>query len=392
LLSDGHFRALKETSMTLRDRILAVFRGQRPDVVPYMLDLSHWFYHRHGLRWDISTTYEEPERALIDYHKQMGVGFYMPNLAGFHAAEYPADVSVTVEKRGTPAIPEIAWRIATPLGAIQRVRTWNQQTYSWGIRQWGIQNEQDLRVFAYAMRSRCFRPHWDRYRQWVDYVGDSGVVYMSLGYSAVGHLLNYWMGIEGFVYATCDFPDALHEAIDSVNHNTLELVDLLCQSPAEVIIAGDNFSSDVQPPSFFNTWSRPYYVEAIRRLHAAGKYVAVHIDGRLRRAIGMIRDAGADCADAVTPTPTGDLTAAECRAEAGEQFILSGGVAPNVWLPDVPEEQFAGHVRAWLAQKDCTFRFIANAGDQVPPGAAESRIGLMRELVEQYGRYDVGPR
>ena len=29
--------------------------------------------------------------------------------------------------------------------------------------------------------------------------------------------------------------------------------------------------------------------EAIRRLHAAGKFVAVHIDGMLRGALGMIR-------------------------------------------------------------------------------------------------------
>src|ERR1017187_1088201 len=33
--------------MTTRERILAVYRGQTPDVVPYMLDLSHWFYHKH---------------------------------------------------------------------------------------------------------------------------------------------------------------------------------------------------------------------------------------------------------------------------------------------------------------------------------------------------------
>jgi len=27
--------------MTTRERILAVYRGQTPDVVPFMLDLSH---------------------------------------------------------------------------------------------------------------------------------------------------------------------------------------------------------------------------------------------------------------------------------------------------------------------------------------------------------------
>ena len=50
--------------MTLRERILAVYRGETPDVVPYMLDLSHWFYHRHRLPWDLSQAYVEPERGV----------------------------------------------------------------------------------------------------------------------------------------------------------------------------------------------------------------------------------------------------------------------------------------------------------------------------------------
>ena len=372
--------------MTIRDRILAIYRGQQPDEVPYMLDLSHWFYHRNNLRWDLSVAYEVPEYALIDYHKQAGVGFYMPNLAGFYITDYPADVRASVARRRSSEVPEIVWRLETPVGAIERVRVWNQQSYSWGIKQLGIRSEKDLRVFAYAMSNRRFRPCWDRSRQWVDYVGDCGVVYMSHGYSAMGHLLHYWMGIEGVVYATCDYPELLHETVDSVNANNLDLVDLLCQSPAEIIIMGDNFSSDVQPPSFFNVWTRPYYAEAIRRLHSAGKFVAVHIDGRLRGALSMIRDVGADCADAVTPAPTGDLSAAQCREEAGGQFILSGGVSPSLWMPTVPVERFTAHVLAWLAQKDRSFRFIANAGDQVPPGADESRIALMGELVRQYGK------
>ena len=150
---------------------------------------------------------------------------------------------------------------------------------------------------------------------------------------------------------------------------------------------GDNFSSDVQPPRFFDTWSRPFYEEAIRRLHAAGKFVAVHIDGKLRGAIGMIRDAGADCADAVTPAPMGDLTPSQCRDEAGPDFILSGGVPPNLWLPNVDIETFKRSVLDWLALKDRSPRLIANAGDQVPPGADEDRIRIMRDLVEEHGRY-----
>lgn len=376
------------SSMTPRERILAVYRGQTPDMVPYMLDLSHWFYHRHRLPWDLSQAYVEPERELMDYHKRVGAGFYLPNLAAFYSATFAPDVKATTERRtNSDGVPEIVWRIETPLGSIERTRTWEETSYAWGISRWGIQTEADLRVFGYAMSRRRFTPHWERFTAWDNCVGDGGVVYISPGYSGMGHLLNYWMGVEAIAYAAVDWAGLMHETVESVNRNTLDLVDLLCQSPAEIVIMGDNFSSDIQPPSFFNEWSRDFYVEAIARFHRAGKFVAVHIDGRLRGAISMIRDTGADCADAVTPTPTGDLSAAECRREAGERFILSGGVSPALWMPDAPMAEFESKVMEWLDQKKTTSRFIANAGDQVPPGADERRIAIMRDLVEKHGRF-----
>ncbi len=372
-------------AMTPRERILAVYRGETPDVVPYMLDLSHWFYHKNQMPWDLSRAYEAPEYALIDYHKQVGAGFYLANLATFYSAAYPDDVRATVTKSGDGR--EITWAYQTPLGAISRRRRWEEQSYAWGVPEWGIKSEQDVRVLGYALGRRSFTARWDLYREWTDYVGDGGVVYMPAGYSAMGHLLNYWLGIEGTVYATVDWRETMRDVVDAINANCLECIDLLVQSPAEVIIMGDNFSSDIQPPYFFNEWSAPFYAEAFRRIHAAGKYVAVHIDGRLRGALDLFRELGADCADAVTPTPTGDLDPEACAREAGRELLLSGGVAPSLWLPGTDEEDFKTGVLRWLALAKQGTRLIANAGDQVPPGAAEERIALMRDLVEQHGNY-----
>jgi len=374
--------------MTPRDRILAVYRGDTPDVVPYMLDLSHWFYHKHRLPWDLSQAYEQPETDLINFHRQAGVGFYLPNLGSFFSVAFPPDVQVEVSKQEMGGVPEIIWRIRTPTGEIERRRRWEEQTYAWGITRWGIRNEQDLRVFGEAMSRRSFSPKWTTNQAWVDAVGGNGVVYLPVGYSAMGHLLHYWMGVEGVAYALVDYPQTLREVVDAVNANNLQLIELLAQSPAEIVIMGDNFSSDIQPPAFFRKWSAAYYEQAIRRLHDAGKFVAVHIDGRLRGALRMIGDSGADCADAVTPTPFGDLTPSRCREESGPDFILSGGVSPDLWLPSVPLEVFRQKVIEWLDLRRHSPRLIANAGDQVPPGADEDRIKIMGDLVEKHGRYD----
>jgi len=369
--------------MTLKDRILAVYRGEAPDRAPFMLDLSHWFYHKNQLPWDLSISYEKPESELIQYHRKMGVGFYLPNLGSFFSVDYGSGVQVETRKDGG----QITWRLTTSSGSIERTRVWEEASYSWAIRDWGVQTENDLRILGEALGGRTFSPHWDRYDAWMKEVGDTGVVYLNTGYSGMGYLLSLWMGIEGGTFAIADYPGTVRKAVDQINASNLQLVDLFAQSPAEVVIMGDNFSGDVQPPHFFKEWSHAYYTEAIRRLHAAGKRVAVHIDGRLRGAIRMIRETGADCADAVTPRPMGDLSPAECREEAGDRFILSGGVSPNLWLPEVDTETFKKAVLAWLDLKKKGPRLIANAGDQVPPNAVEERIEIMRDLVEKHGRF-----
>jgi hypothetical protein len=371
--------------MTTRERIKAIYRGETPDIVPYMLDLSHWYYHKHRLPWDLSVAYERPEAELIAYHRRVGAGFYMPNLASFYQVHYPASVRTSLIRSADGQT--ITWGLETGSGRIERTRIWEEDSYSWGIREWGVRTEAGLRVLAEALENRSYSFEVAKYQAWIDAIGDLGVCYVGTGYSGLGQLLNYWMGIEGTMYGMMDWPETMRDTVERINANNLRLIDVLAATPATFIMMGDNFSSDIQPPHLFTEWSRAYYTEAIRRLHAAGKYVAVHIDGRLGGAIRMIRETGADAADAVTPTPMGDLSPAACRDEAGPDFILSGGVSPDLWLPETPVRIFEAKVREWLALKSRSPRLIANAGDQVPPGAEEARIQIMRDIVNSEGVY-----
>ena len=358
--------------MNQRQRIEAVYRNETPDQVPFMLDLSHWFYQKNKMAWDLSRPYEEPEYDLINYHRKNGIGFYLPNLGNFFEISYPDDVRSSVKKSEDGQA--ITWSFETPLGKIERTRLWEEPSYSWGITDWGVETEEQLKILGYAMANRNIRFLTEKYQAWIDCIGDIGVCYVVLGYSGMGHLLSYWMGVERTIFATYDWPETVMEVVEQINDNNLKLVDMLADSPVRFVCMGDNFSSNIQPPHFFDQWSRKFYAEAIARLHSADKKVAVHVDGMLSGAINMIKQVGADCIDAVTPTPMGDLTPQQCRDEAGPSLILSGGVSPELWLPDVSTAAFKKAVLDWLELKKQSSRLIANAGDQVPP--ARWRSGL----------------
>lgn len=374
--------------MTPRERILAVYNGETPDRVPYMLDLSHYYLHKYNLPWDLCNGYPKPDTGLMDFTKKMGAAFYCPQQTHFWDVTLGEDVKSTAQTRVVDGVPEIVWRFETPVGSIERIRVWEQGSYSWAIKKWGVTDEKDLEVLAYAMSSRRYRAIPQNYKDWADYIGQDGLVYLNSGYSAMGYLLNYWMGVENTVYASYDFEDELEDCVRRINDNNLQQIEMMAsQFDAPVIIMGDNFSSDVQSPNFFARWSRDYYAKAYEIIHSYGKKVAVHVDGKLKGAIKMMKDIGVDCIDAVTPGSVGGYTPMQAREEAGHDLILSGGIPNELWYDYSELSDFEKAVTDWLALKEVSPALIMAAGDQVPPGAEESRILRLGELVAEYGNY-----
>jgi uroporphyrinogen-III decarboxylase len=238
------------------------------------------------------------------------------------------------------------------------------------------------------MTRRRFVPRFERYDDWSAACGDIGLPYAVLSFSGLGFLISRFMGIERTVYALHDHPREMKEIIDQVNDNTLEAIDLLCRGPADVIFLTDNFSSDVQPPALFERWSAAFYREAARRIHAAGKYLSVHVDGRLKGLLRAMAGVQVDCIDAVTPAPMGDLTPEECREEAGPDMILWGGIPPSLWSrSNTSDEAFVAAIRRWLDLRHASPRLVLAPGDQVPPDTDRYRIEMVAEMCETYGRY-----
>lgn len=80
-------------------------------------------------------------------------------------------------------------------------------------------------------------------------------------------------------------------------------------------------------------------------------------------------------------------TPAQMRADAGADLILSGGIPAMIFGPGASEDDFVECVKRWLDTRLDSPRLIMAAGDQVPTDAPFSRIAMLPELVDRYGRY-----
>ena len=367
--------------MTERERLFKVLKGETPDRVPWFADLGHWFRAESGEPWNLYTK-TNCIKGITDLHREVKAGWYI-EIGSLHEEYYDDGVSRECTLDGEFAVE----RYKTPIGEIVMYRRWSPISFSWDITKLMVENPQDLKVLTYAIERKKFRPKYENWKLIEDAGGDIGLGFPGMGYTGMGSLMSYYMGVENTIYAIYDEPELIGNYIDIYNKKHLELVDLYCQSPAPHMIFGDNLSSDVQPPELFCKFSFEHYKQIADRLHKSGKTVSAHLDGMLNNIIGVVAKSGIDVADACTPLPTGDLNPSEIRKQAGNDLVLFGGISPRMWMPETSENEFIKHVREWLDLRKISPRLVQSAGDQVPPGASLQRIKLVYDLVEEYGRY-----
>ncbi|MCG8311396.1 MAG: hypothetical protein MI975_28670 [Cytophagales bacterium] len=368
--------------MTERERLLKVLKGEAPDRVPWFADLGHWLRAESGEQWDLFNINNCTDE-MIGLHKEVKAGWYI-EVGALHDEYYTGGVERERITTGGVAVE----KFKTPLGEVSMERRWNPLSFSWDISKLMVENSGDLKILLYAIENRGFTPKHERWETIEKIGGDVGLGFPSIGYTGLGSLISYYMGIQNTIYAIYgEAPDLINRYIDTYNKKHLELVDLYCQSPAPHIFFTDNLSSDIQSPDIFRTYSFNHYKMIAAKLHKAGKTASTHIDGMLNGILEIIAETGIDVADACTPSPTGDLTPREMREQAGSNMVLMGGISPNMWLPSTAEKDFVSHVREWLDLRKISNRLVQSAGDQVPPGTELKRIKLVYDLVEEYGRY-----
>jgi len=368
--------------MTPRERIQAVYRGEVPDQVPLMLDLSHWYKKNNDTGFDLAG-YTKVEEGLVALHKEVGAVCYCETGA-FYALDPDTD-SIKFTKQTKNGV--FTTTIETPVGTIHEERSFSPESYSYNIRKHLLDTVSDFPVVEYLMEHLVCTPLWDRYAQWSEALGDYGYIYAQLPYSGLGYLISRNFGVEPTIYAAMDYPDEVMQLNNTINQRNLSILDTIIDGPFDTLIISDNFDSNVQTKGLFDTYSRAYYTEVARRLHAHGKYLAIHVDGEMRGALKWMAECGVDCVDAATPAPMFSLTPAKAREQAGSNLILSGGIPATVFGSTGTDDEFVQSVRDWLDIRHVSPRLIMAAGDQVPTDAPMHRIRMLQELVATYGRY-----
>jgi hypothetical protein len=362
----------KRAKTTPRERLLAVYRGETPDRVPALADLSYW-HAAHGGGKFISGRTDDANRdkipQLLKLHRRTGAAIHL-NLGTFYDERYDASVRVRSGIDGEL----YRHQYQTPVGIVEEVRRWSETTFSWPIVHHMVQNVTDLKVIRYIFEHVSYSARWDAFEQVDRFVGDIGLPLVQVPYTGMGFLISRYAGVEQTVMLAADHPEEIEQTVAAINAAHEKVTRLMADGPSQVLFHSDNLSSDVQSPRWFERYSGAYYRRMAEIAHQYGKPLVTHIDGRLRGLLRATAERGIDGADAVTPAPWGDLTPQQCRDEAGPKLVLSGGVPPSSFSPQVPLRAFDKQIEAWLDLRHQSPALIIAPGDQLPPDGELERV------------------
>ena len=290
---------------------------------------------------------EQPERVPFTiYHRGCVLANPDPAWEGLFAQGLCPVAFATIVRRTTPNVERIVraetWRggpaertiLRTPVGEISQLsaRGWVQEYW--------LKVPADYAVMEYVVRDTHLDPHpqavADAYRDAEQKVGEHGIVLIGAGRSPMQTILVDYAGLESFSYHLADGFPGLFALAEALLDQLLEECSLIAAGPGRYVELWENLSAEIWGPRRFAQVHLPVYERVLPILHAGGKKVFTHFDGKLACLAGLIAGTEIDGIESLTQPPEGDMSYAEARAAWPGKFLW-GNI--NVSLYDLPPEE-----------------------------------------------------
>ncbi|MCD6291020.1 MAG: hypothetical protein J7M34_11000 [Anaerolineae bacterium] len=362
-------RHLHREDPNWREMNLAIFRGEDPKGVLWQPRLEFW-YDVNRKRGMLPPEYRDA--SLLDIYDDCMASvryFTAPLRVRYHSVHVREEW--LEEKR-------LARYWETPLGTLREVVHYD----AWGLSayhdEYKVKQVDDLRVLEYIVQDEEW--WWDKeaYEADLARVGTRGVPQFYFRRSPLQGLFIEHMGFERTIYAMHDYPEKIAHYMDVAEKADDALYELLCSCPAPILNLGENIDAHMDPPPIWNDYLVPYYRHRVEQLHAAGKFVHIHVDGAMGPLLPHLQAVPWDGIEAATPKPQGDVTIEEIKEALGS-LVLLDGIPAVYFLPSYPEDVLT-HCVERIVELFYP-RLVLGISDEIPPDGDIRRVKLVGEMV-----------
>lgn len=201
----------------------------------------------------------------------------------------------------------------TPAGNVKEVLSTGGSFGTNLRKEFYIKKPEDYKVVEFMIRNTIYSPNYESFLEIEKDMGEDGYVAGKLGYTPMQEMIILLMGTKQFAIDFYEHPDLIDSLYNTMVVKRRERYQIAAESPAEVIWYGDNITSEIIGLERFQKYVINCYKELASYLHPKGKFLAVHMDGKLNHLKNAIASSDVDIIEAFTPPPDGDLTIVEAR-------------------------------------------------------------------------------
>ena len=369
-------------TMTGRERLLSLFRGQIPDRMPFVPMMTSYFWENLPNTCHASNAIDACKCVgsdILDWHVSSYSGWDWSDEswlagAGIQRRERVDDGVTTVE-------------LETPVGTLieRRIETDEAGGTSF-IRDHLVRGPEDLGAYRYLWQAREPLPDYDTTQRTVDRIGDNGLAAVRMPPTPIMTLIMRDSGLDTVCYLLADHADEMNRLLDLMTEKSLALCEIVARAPVEVSFVAENSGTRLVSPRQFARYCQPVLAEYARILHAQKKVVMLHACGHLANILEEIAATGVDGIESVTPPPTGNTPLPLAREVLGPDKILIGGIDPSFFVSASPAEveSLVKEIALWASPG----RYVAvMPADSCPAKAPLANFAAVEEAIERFGRW-----
>jgi len=349
--------------MTPRERVYAALRGERVDRIPFTI------YGGLLPRSETERLLRNEGLCLVD---RIPVFSCHNPTVEFERREFWCDGRLWVRQSYWTPVGEVTELLRTGGG------------YGTSLRQeFLIKRPPDYDVLRYIVAHEVYTPAYDEFLAHQAMVGDDIAVIGNLGYSPFQQILIMWAGPERMAIDMMECPGEVHALYDILTDRHREQYELAANSPAEFFIYGDNVTAEMVGVPRFERYIAPRYNEFAEVLHAKGKRLGSHLDGKMGALADAVNRTGLDFIEAFSAAPDGDLELSAARRAWSEKVIWTNFPSPLHLAPSTEIEAYCQQMLRDVAPGD---RLLVGVTENIPEGSWQRSLPVVSGILAREGR------
>jgi len=376
--------------MNSRERLLSVFKGVKPDRIPWAPLIDGYFLSslkEKKLEMNEVEVLRYIGADILERHVPTYTDILMmgsSNMIYISSKDTIVHENIKITTNLNEKSGELFNIYETPIGTIkERYQFTKYSPWLPFPVEHKIKNKEDLKIYKYLLENIKPKPNFENFKKEVDYIGDDGFATASGPSTPIMRLLQKDMGIENFYYYLNDYPKEIEEILDIMHERNKEIYHIIIKSPAEVIIDYENSSTTLFSPQIFERYCLNQINEYADIIHKVNKIFLTHMCGKLDKITNLLNQGEQDGIIDISPAPTGDLNIAAALKSWSKNKIIIGGIDATAFI-QLSADDIKKYVRDLLEQVDRANNFILGSGDATPYGAPLENLKAVTEVVENW--------